>query len=254
MRVQSRRLINADLVGSQSTAALQHQNDLADICGQVVRCELAWSITVSPGAGSVLVVALFQSRTAASAGRPHDVSPTHELPAAVGVPRSSSGRQERSTRTVHWLVPAVTDISIFSMTRQSIDPRSCSTTPLRDLTWPRATISAKRSASRSKSSAVINRACQIAGLPARSANSRYQPASSRRPLRAITCIPWRNDQGSLDCDRKTRPHHRGRLVLRRGQATLCRAAGCLQDDRATRRHDEGHAAARRAFEPAHRSS
>jgi hypothetical protein len=28
------RLINADLVGSQSTAALQHQNDLADVSRQ----------------------------------------------------------------------------------------------------------------------------------------------------------------------------------------------------------------------------
>jgi hypothetical protein len=44
---------------------------------------------------------------------------------------------------------------------------------------PWAAIFSKRSASRSKSSAVVNRACQMAGLPARSANSRYQHASSR---------------------------------------------------------------------------
>src|SRR5207247_11475713 len=43
----------------------------------------------------------------------------------------------------------------------------------------RAAIFSKRSASRSKSFAVLNRASQMAGLPARSANSRYQQASSR---------------------------------------------------------------------------
>jgi pimeloyl-ACP methyl ester carboxylesterase len=42
-----------------------------------------------------------------------------------------------------------------------------------------AAIFSKRSASRSKYSAVSNRPCQMTGLPARSAYSRYQSASSR---------------------------------------------------------------------------
>jgi hypothetical protein len=122
-----------------------------------VRRQLAWSTTVSLGAGSVLVIALFQSRTAASVCRPHDASPTRELPAVEGVPVTRPGRQARSTRIVHWLVPAATDISKFPMIRQSINSQSCSTTPLRDLTSPRAAIFSKRSASRSKSSGVISR-------------------------------------------------------------------------------------------------
>jgi hypothetical protein len=93
------------------------------------------------------------------------------------VPVTRSGREERSTRTVRWWAPAATDISIFPMIRQSIDPQSCSTTPLRDshvAPGPPSFPSDRPLVPNPPPSSI---AC--AKSPARSANSRYQPASSR---------------------------------------------------------------------------
>jgi hypothetical protein len=89
----------------------------------MTRRELAWSITISPGPGSDLAIAFLQSRTAASASRPHDASSARELPAVEGVRVTSLGRQGRC-RTRRTLVGAeATDISILPMIRQSIAVR-----------------------------------------------------------------------------------------------------------------------------------
>jgi hypothetical protein len=136
---------------------LEYRNDLADIWRQRGAAPTRLVNHCFARSGLCFGYRVIPIEDCRTVCRPHDASPTRELPAVEGVPVTRPGRQAPSTRIVHWLVPAATDISKFLMIRQSIDSQSCSTTPLRDLMSPRATIFSRRSASRSKSSGVISR-------------------------------------------------------------------------------------------------
>ena len=135
------------------------------------------------------------------------------------------------------------------MIRQSIDPLSCSTAPFRDLTWPRATIFSKRSASRSKSFAAINRACQMVGLPARSANSRYQPASSRSLRGSSMTLSWCESASGCALPPKG---YSSPISTTAGSSRYCRAGPCRRW--ICERHSRRAAAPARKREPSPPSS